>query len=321
MATEPGQEQDQDILKQYLMTSTKYHPVPVPARVDRSEAVTFVQERAKAPISKQMLGKLSRLAIFHELTETTEQFVDFLNKRETEPDDYARTATAVTTIAWLGDDKQVANAQRYFQNTLLRSDAQESRDVMLGACDALGAREGTKNVRAWLQKEVARLDEKQQANPTPETRETLARTREFLKFQVPQVDNANEQREKFRQQKSEQLQVQQLVSCYLREAKVDAPSLEYWAAIMLVHLGRRGRGFAVLSAEEFGKVAQRSRRKDRKLQPEIDFKRARSLRAADFFGGTLEDEDQEWLAEQEDHGVDIIALRPNWQYGGGLEQP
>lgn len=319
MATETGQ--DQDIFQQYLMTSTKYYPVPVPSRVDRSAATRFVQERAKAPISKQMLGKLSRLAIFHNLNETAGQFADFLKKRETEPADYARTAIAVTTIVWIGDEAQVAGAQRYFQNTLRRSDPQQSREVMLGACGALGPREGTKNVRAWLEKEIERLEGKFQESPTPETRETLARTREFLKFQVRQVDNANEQREKFEQQKGDQGQVKQLVSLYLREAKVDAPALEYWAAIKLVHLGTQSGSFSTLSADEFGKAAQRCKRKDPKFQPELDFKRARALRAAAFFDAVLEDEDQEWLKEQDDDGLDVIALRPDWQYGGGLEQP
>jgi len=44
--------------------------------------------------------------------------------------------------------------------------------------------------------------------------------------------------------------------------------------------------------------------------------RARSLRAADYFGLPLAQADREWLDQQADDGSDIIALRPNWKYQG-----
>ncbi len=51
------------------------------------------------------------------------------------------------------------------------------------------------------------------------------------------------------------------------------------------------------------------------LQREADLARAACLRAAIFFNGTLNEEDTSWLAGQEDVGLDLLALRPDWKYG------
>jgi hypothetical protein len=317
MASQPAQQEN--VLEQYLMTSTKYHPVPVPARVDRAEAERFVQERAQMPITKQMLGKLSRLAIFHNLSGTAGTFADFLNKRETKPDDYARTAVAVTTIAWIGNEAQVADTQKYFQNTLRRADGQRDREVMFIACDALADPETIKSFREWIDKKVKQLEGNFEKDPTPENREALARAQEFRKFRIRQLDNANEARGKLQKQSREPLRAQQLVQMYLREAKIDAPTLEYWAAITLVHSGRRSPRFTGHARDEFLKAAKRCNRENVKLQPELNFRRARSLRAAEFFGAALTEEDETWLKEYGDDGADAIALRPDWEYGGGLQ--
>jgi hypothetical protein len=49
---------------------------------------------------------------------------------------------------------------------------------------------------------------------------------------------------------------------------------------------------------------------------ELELKRARCLRAVLFFGGELDEDATAWLAEQQDHGGDVLALRPDWRYGG-----
>lgn len=53
---------------------------------------------------------------------------------------------------------------------------------------------------------------------------------------------------------------------------------------------------------------------DDDIQLELDLARARCLRAAIFFGILLTDEDAEWLARQNDHGTDLLAVRTDWDY-------
>jgi len=53
---------------------------------------------------------------------------------------------------------------------------------------------------------------------------------------------------------------------------------------------------------------------DDDIQLELDLARARCLRAAIFFGISLTDEDAEWLARQNDHGTDLLAIRTDWNY-------
>src|SRR3972149_1940570 len=90
----------EEVLDAYYKTSTKYFVVPVPARVDRAAAIRFVQDRVSTKETKQKLGKLSRLVIFHDLSETAEAFAAVLDRHEKAADDFARSVIAITTIAW-----------------------------------------------------------------------------------------------------------------------------------------------------------------------------------------------------------------------------
>ncbi|HWL92114.1 MAG TPA: hypothetical protein VNT79_01145, partial [Phycisphaerae bacterium] len=250
-----------ELLRAYYSTSTKYFVVPVPARIDRAAAVDFIRDRVKTTESKQKIGKLSRLAIFHDLSETADTFASLLNRAESTGDDYARSATAITTIAWIGDEAQISAAQKYFQALLQRASVLRDRQVMLAACDALGAREGTQNIRKWIQKEIDRLEaaaNKREAAPgeAANTRNQVADLKEFLAFQVTQVDNANAARQKIAKMTPAETTIRPLADCYLRENQDDAPTLEYWSAITLVHLGRDQPAIAPRVGDEFLKRAQ-----------------------------------------------------------------
>ena len=116
--------------------------------------------------------------------------------------------------------------------------------------------------------------------------------------------------------------------------------IQYWSSIMLLRLGgttdpvsfdpaavskappaetdeaKARRVNRELIAGEFHKdaLSRRGKLEDERKQARRDLYRARSLRAAYYFGHAGEPEDRVWLGSQPDPGTDVLALRPDWEY-------
>ncbi|MCP4250642.1 MAG: hypothetical protein GY778_26675, partial [bacterium] len=191
--------------------------------------------------------------------------------------------------------------------------------------DSLGAEVGTKELREWLQKEVdalkkeaADLEQQGDENGAFMARNRVNQVEEFLKFSVPDIDAANTVRKEIEGLAKPEEQIRRLAQAYLPDSRDVLAHVEGWAGIKLLHLAADQRRLRGVMGSEFVRLAKRYEQQDPKKQEELDLKRAKCLRAADYFDYVLDPEDAAWLAEQRDHGVDLIALRPKWEYPGLL---
>ena len=319
MATQPSS--GRDILEKYRHSDPKYVIAPVPDHVDRSEATRFVCDHATASEPVGQLKKLGALAVFHRLTGTLPTFEKLLAKHERQPDDYRRSAIAVAVIAWIGDDAQVGNAQRYYRALLGRTPVEPHVPWLTQACDALGPREGTAAYRKWIEDEIARLEVKlaeheqsQQEHEATSVRRRIAGLRDGVSRDVPEMDGNNEARTRIDGLQPAAARVPWLVEQYVDTAVKSNERQSYWAAIRLLRESESGQMRETI-ANEFLKRAQRyltPPEPDR--QPEYELNRATCLRAAKFFGQTLDEKSEKWLGQQQDAGTDLLALRPNWTY-------
>ena len=319
MADKPDEMEDR--LERFYAAERKYHALPIPAGMPRDRIVDFVKKHADAKLPPRSTYKLSGLAIFYGLGETVEDFDAMLNKRETEAADYARSTYAMIANCWIGDNGEVAATQTYFQKTLHRAEVQRDKFLMASVCDALGPMEGTDNLRKWIQAEIDKLkkriaDMEAQGNEggASAERARLADTDEFLRFDVPVIDDANAVRKQLEQIEDDATLIRRLTALYLGDDKDSNANLEPWAGLRLVQMGRDKRTVGGRIGAEFMTRAKRYEPKDPKKQDELDHRRARCLRGADFFGVALTPEDQEWLEGQVDRGTDLVALRPEWEY-------
>ncbi|MCH7813521.1 MAG: hypothetical protein IID40_05820 [Planctomycetes bacterium] len=314
-------EQKPDRLRLYYEAEQKYHTLPVPTPLDRGAAVDFVNEHLSDDVSYAHLGKLSGLALFYDLGETADGFAGLLKKTETDRTSYARSAVVLITLAWVGDDARVATARQYYRRMLHRAEVDRDRQVMLQTCDAFGGEVGTKELREWLQteidaleKEAADLGQQGDENGAFMVRNRLNQVEEFLKFSVPDIDAANVVRKEIEDLAKPEEQIRRLARAYLPDGRDVLAQVEGWAGIKLLHLAAGRPRLQGLMGSEFARLAKRYGQQDPKRQEELDLKRAKCLRAAEYFGYALDAEHAAWLADQRDHGADLIALRPNWEY-------
>lgn len=299
---------DTSRLEGYLHADTKYNVVPVPTPVARATALDFVTRELARPKQGGELAALARLAIFYDLHETAEGFLALTKPGLPEEGDVPRMAAALTAVAWLGDDAAFAEAAARFSKLALRADLDLHRATLLDAADAFGPRLGSAPLRAAVSAAIARIQAEQNALKPEEANprrldvfeNRRARLEEFDRFELGHLDRANTLREAI-SALPEAERLKRLAALYLRDAPDATERLAGWAALKLIRLPEPAR-----SAAEFVRLAA--------IDDKNEVRRARALRAAEFFGQRLPVPQEVWLASHADGGTDPLALRPHWKY-------
>lgn len=314
---------DEERLALYLEAESKYFVVPILTPLDRTTAIRFVIEQVTLKQTVEKMRKLSRLAIFYNLKETAPVFGNLLQRNEQQLSDYQRSALAIIALAWIGDDKQRQAAQSYFHSLQDRANVQQLRDIMLEATDALGPAEGTGNHRRWVEAEVTRLNalaqqyqEQSKHNEEQGIQIQIDELEDHLHTKVVVVEKSNTVRQALLALPAE-TQLPRLATLYIGDTADATPELSFWSAMMLLRLAEQGGSMRENIAREFLHLAQQYERKDPQWQAHIDLLRARCLRAVEYFAPPLVGPNHTWLLNQEDHGTDLLALRPHWKYPAG----
>jgi hypothetical protein len=191
--------------------------------------------------------------------------------------------------------------------------------LVLRAAYSLGPQESTENLKSAVRSAISslqtRLQELKKApTKTPAEIDVLEsrqdRLEEFLNLEIPRLEQANAVRVSI-DAMPEDKRIALLCGLYLgNSARATPPQVE-WAAYKLVRLNAK---LHPSIAKEFLAQAALNHQTDPDRQTHFDLVRARSLRAAEYFGAILEAPMKLWLVKQKDHGTDLLALRPDWEY-------
>lgn len=310
---------DKTRMEAYLQAETKYRIVPVPTPVERVAAVLFVNsELSKAP-DAETTEKLSRLAILHDLRETAKGFQAVLRLGEPAADDLLRSVSCLTALAWLGNDEQLAEIRRIYPKMLAKVDWDSQQAMVLRAAYSLGPKEPAETLKMAVRSALGSLDGRlrdlQHAKMPNLAEIEMSESRrdrleEFLNLDIRRLEQVNGARAALEAQ-AEATRVSELCNLYLADSARATPAQSEWAAYKLVRLDG---ALHPTVAREFLALADLNDKSDPPRQNLIDMSRARSLRAAQYFGAILEAPARGWLAKQKDIGADVLALRPDWEY-------
>lgn len=316
MAEQPRKPEER--LKDYFEASTKYAGVPVPSGLDSADVVAFVQQHVKPDETVRRMRKLARLAEVYDARDCAAAFADILKLTEQNEMDFARSAVAVGAIGWLGDDGEWTTAQGYFHGMLTRAHHDGLRDVFKQACFFLGPKETTDELKKWAEQRRAVLLARAAKAPQADAEQlelAVDDMDEFIRLELPRLEQSAALRSNMATVSEPASRAARLVALHLREPEQATPQLSYWAALSLIRTaGAQAANRDPIIAECL-KAAQRYDKTTATRQEEFDIGRATLLRAAVFFGHELGEEDRKWLETQEDSGADVLALRPEWDYG------
>ena len=303
-------------LKSYLEAESKYAVAPIPAPVDLRTATQFVNNHVTGQLAPEKMSKLARLAILHDLRETAPAFMAILKNAEQKTIDFQRSAWALIALAWIANAEQLKFSQSYLPQLESRADVWETRLIMLDATEAFGPSEGTEKHRSWVLHEIERrkslLSEYQTQNKQAETRGVqiqIDELEEHLNVRVAAVDRSNAIRSQVLGLLIE-ARISRLTALYLGTESV-TPTLSAWAGFTLVRVANQDAHAGRIAAQ-FLTAAKQKEGAESDLQSLLI--RARGLRAAEYFGGSLTAPDRQWLRAQADPGTDLLALRPFWVY-------
>lgn len=327
MASQTVSSRDEERLRRYFGGESKYDILPVPTPVDRATAIQFVLERLSGSLGVRGITKLRRVSDLHDLEETAPGYMTILNKLETSGDDVARSAQAIVAITWSGTDAHKADAHRYFHSLLRRSKPDRDQKAVFLIFDAMGPKENLDRFKKWCDDFLEVLEtEKKECEARSNTSAV-----ESLKIRISNIekyrDNSLEDLEAGLTMKKEILDLKsadtqntKLVDLYVNDEYDTDAGLAYWAAMTMVRLARHDPNRGARFAEGCQKRATEYSADGGKLKATYDVRRARALRAAQFFGGHLNEADAAWLATQTDYGTDELALRPDWKYPNPVKQ-
>ena len=303
-------------LEAYAHADSKYNLLPIPTPIPKGVALAFVTRELPHVHGVDGTVQLSRLAVFYDLRETAGGFLALLKLGEPEPHDFLRSAAALSAVGWLGDADQFAKAAAYFSALAKRADLELHQGALLDTAYALGPRLGSEPLRQAVGAVIADLEatHRQQTQQGAGVRQLdilenrVARLQEFSKFELAALDKANALCKTI-DDLPPRTQIARLAELYLGDAPESTSRLGDWAAIRLLRIDSRPE-----IAAEFMALSKRYEKANPERQKELDASRARTLRAAGFFGAHLADPQRHWLAEREDAGADPLALRPDWKY-------
>jgi len=304
----------------YLAANTKYNVVPLPAIEDRAEAVRFVREHLTSTQSLGNLRKLSRLAVFYQLRETSGGFEKLLTGKEEDATSVSKAAVALVTLAWIGNEAQVAHAQEYFQQLQNGADIEAQRQPMLEVCRALGSPAAIAQHRQWLtthvqaaQRQLADAEREHRSRQVSGLRNEVDELEEYLGGDVARAESEIALRQRVLQLSPTE-QISRLARLYLETEDDATPALAYWAGMTLQRVSSRTPDLRAHIARTF---VERAREHEKPADPgdeEYELLRAKALRAAQLFGASLDTQQLTWLHTQRDTGSDLLAWRPQWRY-------
>lgn len=308
---------DEQRLVSYLNADSKYQVVPIPSPIDLTTAIKFVNDHVSERLSPEKMSKLARLAIFYDLKTTAPAFIALLKNTEKKTADYHRSAWALIALAWIGSADQLRTSQSYLHQLQERANVWESRLIMLEATEAFGPAEGTDKHRSWVLKEIERLKSQMnqyqaqnKSNEAQGVQNQIDELEEHLTLRVTAVDRSNAVRSSVLNLATD-ARISRLAALYLGTEPA-TPALSTWAGFTLPRIGKQVSAEKI--AAHFATVAQQFQRPDDEGNAQAALRRARCLRAVEFFGKALNESDSQWLKTQKDAGTDLLALRPYWVY-------
>jgi len=318
---------DQQVLNEserlagYLAANAKYNVVPPPAIENRAEAVRFVREHLTSTQSLGNLRKLSRLAVFYQLSETSGGFENLLTEKEADATGVPKAAVLLVTLAWIGNETQVANAaQEYLRQLENRADIESQRQLILEVCQALGSPAAIAQHRQWVtthmqaaQRQLADAEREHRDRQVSGLRNEVDELEEYLGGDVARTESEIALRQRILQLSPTE-QISRLARLYLETEDYATPALAYWAGITLLRMSSRAPDLRAHIARTF---VERAREHEKPVDPgdeEHELVRAKALRAAQLFGASFDTQQLNWLHTQRDTGSDLLAWRPQWQY-------
>ena len=319
-------------IEAYLKVETKYAIAPPPSGLAKATVQSALEARVTPAAGPATLKQLVALALYYDARAAAPAFAGLLTGREESPADQLRAATALAALGWLTPDAEGRErAQTAFAGLLERARTPEPREILLPACDALSPGAALGAFQRWLGARIAELDDaiaaaKKQGKELRDEQLLRDSCQEFLAGPVKRLAAATAKRQELNGLASDAARLAPLVELYLGEIT----ELNEWAGYRLIQIAgqdaeaRKGAAAAFLALAEklptpppeAAAAPADDEEEDEAVadRREAAMRRARCLRAAQFFGAGLGQEQTAWLAAEEDAGTDLLALRPDWKY-------
>lgn len=290
-------------IERFLTGKAPIHVRQVPWPVDREHILEFVRERLEeSSLSPLAASRLPILAEAYLLEELPAEVLPRLRREEAGADDVWVSASLCAAIGRVGTREEIAAATDYYEGLVASPHAAEVLAELLPARDALGPVASSGSLRTAIEQRSEELI----AEGSYESEVEGQDLDEIGANGLQDIDWADQARERFSALDDEAARLPFLLEVYLERADYGGEEvLTPWAVREIRKCAHRGGAEPVIAALESELAATRE---TRDADPDASFASVRLLRAIEFFGGDLREEERDFLEEHQEDQKDPLSL-------------
>lgn len=303
-------------LDEFIFNPDEYTRSVVPRKLDSKEVAKYLIGKIDKDTKLNSFIQVKFVADFYDTYEVVKKFRQFLDGRESNPEEVRRSIVIDRIIALLGDTEDIDFARRYYRHLIQRANSEREFQDLILLHEDLGLGGNSIELKQKIQSRIASLEAKKDSDYNARL--------EYLNLQEQTLGNL------IRAEKVQPIK-EQIVANNDRQQRLEAEikaylTIEYgyleflqpWAARRI-----RKETWVVKPSEQARRVDEQPLKEDvvkafrdflgklndfSKLQTqEKESARLRALRAIKFFGGKLSEEEETFLELHKGTQADTLA--------------
>ncbi|MBX3394923.1 MAG: hypothetical protein KF841_06110 [Phycisphaerae bacterium] len=220
------------VLQHYIMASRFDGPEPLPKTADPSQVNAWIQKtlEAESPKSRHV-AKCMRLMRFFDLRSHAELVTKWMQRRDSEPDEYNRAIVSLTILAEFGDDALAAKANEYYQHLAGKPSVDQRFEQMIDVYFYLSDKSDQKWIVDPLEKKMKVLEPN--VENSVDTQVAYLKLKNYRDDRLPRILEAKARRHEILKIADAKRRRQEVVRLYLGLETYAHVDFRNWAVMIL----------------------------------------------------------------------------------------
>lgn len=303
-------------LEEFIFNPDQFTRGIVPRRLDAKEVARFLIGKINKDTKLNFFIQVELVADFYDTYEVVKNFRQFLDGRESNPEEVRRSIIITRIIARLGDAEDVEFARRYYRHLIQQANSKQEFEDLILLHEALGLGGNSIELKQKIQAKIAGLEAKKDTDY--QARLEYLDLQEQTLGNLIRAEKVQPIKEQIIANDNRQQRLEDEIKAYLTIEYGYIEYLQPWAARRI-----RKETWVVKPSEQARRVDEQPLKEDvvkafrdflgklndfPKLQTqEKESAKLRALRAVKFFDGNLSEEEETFLELHKGTQADTLA--------------
>lgn len=294
------------VLQHYIMASRFDGPEPLPKTADPSQVDAWIRKALEADSPKSRhVAKCMRLMRFFDNRSHAGLVTKWMQRRDSEPDEYNRAIVSLTILAESGNDSQAAQADEYYRHLAGKPSIDQRFEQMIDVYFYLSDKADQKWILDPIEKKMKVLEPNVESNV--DTQVAYLKLKNYRDDRVPRILEAKARRHEILKIADAKRRRQEVVRFYLGLETYAHVDFAAWAVMMLQRDCNATNPDELSSAFALMLDAMMSTTAVEGLEDEDKKGCITSCaRAMEFYGGKLNEKQAEFVKKHHQDQADVL---------------